>query len=218
MDGLLLGGTGFAVAIVMTFLEVPVAVALGLVGVIGTALIIGTGCAMAVGATTVWDSVTNDTLTMLPLFVLMGNLLAQSGLSARLDQSMAVLIGHRRSGLALATIGASAGFGMLSGSSLATTATMGRIALPEMQAAVSLGGIGRGGGQAGHFDPALHGAGDLCLHRRAIPPRAVAGHSRADHAGRDAVLSGDPGADLGRLIDSAGAGAGCRGRADCGDP
>jgi C4-dicarboxylate transporter, DctM subunit len=79
MDGLLLGGTGFAVAIVMTFLEVPVAVALGLVGVIGTALIIGTGCAMAVGATTVWDSVTNDTLTMLPLFVLMGNLLAQSG-------------------------------------------------------------------------------------------------------------------------------------------
>ena len=150
MSGLFLGGAGFAIAIFMIFFEIPVAVALGLVGIIGTALIIGVSGMVAMGATTVWDSVTNYTLTMLPLFVLMGNLAARSGLSSSLYRSMAVLIGHRRGGLALATIGASAGFGMISGSSLATTATMGRIALPEMRAAgytssLSAGSVAAGG-------------------------------------------------------------------------
>ena len=150
MSGLLLGGIGFAAAILMIFLEIPVAVALGLVGLGGVAMAIGVSGAMTVGATTIWDSVTNYTLTMLPLFVLMGNLAAQSGLSGRLYRSMSVLLGHRRGGLALATIGASAGFGMISGSSLATTATMGRIALPEMQAAgysrsLSAGSVAAGG-------------------------------------------------------------------------
>lgn len=150
MGGLLLGGLGFGAAIVMIFLEIPVAVALGLVGIIGSGLIIGFAGAVAIGATTVWDSLTNYTLTMLPLFVMMGNLAARSGLSTRLYQSMAVLIGHRRGGLALATIGASAGFGMISGSSLATTATMGRIAMPEMQEAgysrsLSAGSVAAGG-------------------------------------------------------------------------
>lgn len=150
MSGLLLGGLGFGAAIVLIFLEVPVAVALGLVGLVGSAMIIGTGGAMAIGASTVWDSLTNYTLTMLPLFVLMGNVAAHSGLSAKLYQSMSVLIGHRRGGLALATIGASAGFGMISGSSLATTATMGRIAIPEMREAgysrsLSAGSVAAGG-------------------------------------------------------------------------
>ena len=150
MSGLLLGGLGFAAAIVMIFLEVPVAVALGLVGLIGSALIIGTDGATAIGATTTWDSLTNYTLTMLPLFVLMGNIAANSGLSTKLYRAMSVLIGHRRGGLALATIGASAGFGMISGSSLATTATMGRIALPEMREAgysrsLSAGSVAAGG-------------------------------------------------------------------------
>ena len=150
MSGLVLGGLGFLAAIVMIFLEVPVAVALGLVGLGGAAMIIGVSGAMTIGATTVWDSLTNYTLTMLPLFVLMGNLAAQCGLSSKLYRSMSVLIGHRRGGLALATIGASAGFGMISGSSLATTATMGRIALPEMRGAgyspsLSAGAIAAGG-------------------------------------------------------------------------
>jgi tripartite ATP-independent transporter DctM subunit len=150
MDGLLLGGLGFGAAIIMIFLEIPVAVALGLVGLLGAAMIIGFAGTMTIGATTVWDSVTNYTLTMLPLFVLMGNLAAHSGLSAKLYQSMSVLFGHRRGGLALATIGASAGFGMISGSSLATTATMGRIAMPQMRQAgysksLSAGAVAAGG-------------------------------------------------------------------------
>ncbi|WP_225027442.1 TRAP transporter large permease [Xinfangfangia pollutisoli] len=150
MSGLLVGGLGFVAAILMILLEIPVAVALGLVGLAGSALIIGWTGAVAIGATTFWDSVTNYTLTMLPLFVLMGNLAAHCGLSGRLYRSMATLLGHRRGGLALATIGASAGFGMISGSSLATTATMGRIALPEMQVAgysrsLSAGSVAAGG-------------------------------------------------------------------------
>ncbi len=134
-SGLLIGGTGFAVTIALIMLEVPVGAAMGLVGLAGCAWIIGTGGVAAIGATTLWDSLTNYTLSVLPLFVLMGNLAAKSGLSGRLYRSMRTLIGHRQGGLALATIGASAGFGMISGSSLATTATMSRIAMPEMQAA-----------------------------------------------------------------------------------
>lgn len=149
-SGLVLGGVGFAVAIVLILLEVPVGVAMGLVGLAGCAFVLGIDGTLAIGTTTTWDSLTNYTLTMLPLFVLMGNLAAQSGLSARLYIAMRTLIGHRRGGLALATIGASAGFGMISGSSLATTATMGRIALPEMRkagysASLSSGTVAAGG-------------------------------------------------------------------------
>lgn len=96
MSGLVLGGLGFAAAIVMIFVEVPVAVALGLVGLVGSAMIIGTEGATAIGATTTWDSLTNYTLTMLAMFVLMGNIAANSGLSSKFYRSMAVLIGHRR--------------------------------------------------------------------------------------------------------------------------
>lgn len=79
MSGLVLGSLGFAAALFLIFLEVPIAVAMGLVGLAGTAMIIGIDGTVAVGATTVWDSVTNYTLTMLPLFVLMGNLAARWG-------------------------------------------------------------------------------------------------------------------------------------------
>jgi C4-dicarboxylate transporter DctM subunit len=149
-DGLFLGGIGFAAAIVLILIEVPVGVAMGLVGLAGCAMILGVTGTLVIGATTTWESLTNYTLTMLPLFVLMGNLAAQSQLSSRLYAAMRTLIGHRRGGLALATIGASAGFGMISGSSLATTATMGRIALPEMRAggysdSLSSGTIAAGG-------------------------------------------------------------------------
>lgn len=150
MDGLLLGGLGFAVSIALIMLEVPVGVSMGVVGVLGVIFILGPDAAVAMSATSIWESITNYTLTMLPLFVLMGNLAVQTGLSTRLFRSMTVLMGHRRGGLALATIGASAGFGMIAGSSLATTATMGRIALPEMERAgyprkVAAGTVAAGG-------------------------------------------------------------------------
>lgn len=108
---------------------------MGIVGVAGTLWMLGPDATAIMSATSVWESISNYTLTMLPLFVLMGNLAVQSGLSTKLFRSMAVLLGHRRGGLALATVGASAGFGMIAGSSMAATATMSRIALPEMERA-----------------------------------------------------------------------------------
>lgn len=134
-DGFILGAVGFAITFVLILLEVPVGVAMGIVGVAGTLWMLGPDATAIMSATSVWESVSNYTLTMLPLFVLMGNLAVQSGLSSKLFRSMAVLLGHRRGGLALATVGASAGFGMIAGSSLAATATMSRIALPEMERA-----------------------------------------------------------------------------------
>lgn len=132
-SGILIGGTGFVFTILFIFLEIPVGVAMGTVGLAGCVAIIGLEGSISIGATTVWNSLNNYTLAVLPLFVFMGNLASHCGLSSRLYKAMRVLIGHRKGGLALATIGASAGFGMISGSSLATTATMGRIAIPEMQ-------------------------------------------------------------------------------------
>lgn len=148
--GVLIGGVGFAVTIFLILIEVPVGISMGLVGLAGCAMIIGLESVGSIGATTAWDSLTNYTLSVLPLFVFMGNLAAHSGLSARLYSSMRTLIGHRKGGLALATIGASAGFGMISGSSLATTATMSRIAIPEMEQAgytnsLSAGTVAAGG-------------------------------------------------------------------------
>ncbi|CZF79368.1 TRAP transporter large permease [Grimontia marina] len=130
--GIVIGGIGFAATLVLILLEVPVGVAMGLVALAGCSYIIGTEGMLTIGATTVWESLTNYTLAMLPLFVFMGNIAVQCGLSSRLYEAMRTLLGHQRGGLAMATISASAGFGMISGSSLATTATMGRIALPEM--------------------------------------------------------------------------------------
>jgi len=149
-SGLLFGGSGLFAVIVLIFLEVPVGVAMGLVGLAGCALILGVAQSGTIAATTIWDSLNNYTLTVLPLFVFMGNLASECGLSARLYGSMRTLVGHRRGGLALATVGASAGFGMISGSSLATTATMSRIAIPEMRSAgyspsLSAGTVAAGG-------------------------------------------------------------------------
>ncbi len=149
-NGLIFGGAGFLITMLLIFLEIPVGIAMGLVGLAGCAAIIGVEGIASIGATTTWSSLTNYTLSVLPLFVLMGNLASQAGLSSRLYESMRTLIGHYRGGLALATIGASAGFGMISGSSLATTATMSRIAMPEMTKAgyaksLSAGTVAAGG-------------------------------------------------------------------------
>lgn len=149
-SGLMIGGSGMLVVILLIFLEVPVGVAMGLVGLAGCAWILGAVPSSTIASSTVWNSLNSYTLTVLPLFVFMGNLAAECGLSSRLYNSMKQLIGHRKGGLALATVGASAGFGMISGSSLATTATMSRIAMPEMKSAgyslsLSAGTVAAGG-------------------------------------------------------------------------
>jgi tripartite ATP-independent transporter DctM subunit len=128
IEGLL----GFAAMFVLMALRVPIAVAMGIVGLVGFALMRSWPAAMSSAAGEFTD-IGAYTLSVVPLFVLMGNFVTRAGMSRDLYQAAYAFIGHRRGGLALSTIAACAGFGAICGSSLATTATMARVAMPEMQ-------------------------------------------------------------------------------------
>ncbi len=120
----------------MILLRLPVAVALFISGFIGYAWVDGWNRATLSLASTTGDLISGYALSVVPLFVLMGAVAARSGLSAELYRAaLAMARPGARGTLARATIGASALFGAICGSSLATTATMTRIALPEMRAA-----------------------------------------------------------------------------------
>jgi len=126
-----LGGLGAVLALI--FLRVPVAVAMGAVGAVGVWLLQGwSGVAFAVG-TSPYESVFPYGLSVVPLFVMMGVFASYAGLSSQLYALAYAFLGHFRGGLALATIGACAGFGAICGSAVATAATMCRVALPEMR-------------------------------------------------------------------------------------
>ncbi len=127
IEGLL----GFGAMFVLMALRVPIAVAMGLVGLVGLGLMRSWPAAMsAVGGEFV--DIGSYTLSVVPLFVLMGNFVTRAGMSRDLYQAAYTLIGHKRGGLAMSTIAACAGFGAICGSSIATTATMARVAMPEM--------------------------------------------------------------------------------------
>ena len=83
--------------------------------------------------TLLWNTVANYDLSVVPLFILMGFLAAHANLSRDLFQGVNALIGRLRGGVAMAAVGACAGFGAVCGSSLATASTMGRVALPELK-------------------------------------------------------------------------------------
>jgi len=102
------------------------------VGVVGIALMRSVPAAFSSAATEIMD-VASYTLSVVPLFVLMGNLVTRAGMSTELYQAAYSFIGHRRGGLAMSTIVACAGFGAICGSSIATAATMSRVAMPEMR-------------------------------------------------------------------------------------
>lgn len=146
----ILGAIAFFVVFGLIILEVPVAVAMGVIGFGGAVYFLDFSSALATLGTTPWESVSNYTLAVLPMFVLMGCISTESGVSSDIYRGMHALFGHKRGGLSYATIGASAGFGMICGSSLATTATMGKLALPEMdrynyKRFLSCGSIAAGG-------------------------------------------------------------------------
>lgn len=117
---------------VLIALHVPIGVAIGAAGVVGFGLLGGWKPAFSLIGTEYVTVFTNAELAVIPLFLLMGSFAGVSGLSADIYRLAYAFIGHRRGGLALATIGGCAGFGAVCGSSLATAATMGRVALPEM--------------------------------------------------------------------------------------
>ncbi|WP_417673921.1 TRAP transporter large permease [Roseibium sp.] len=133
MDPITIGILSFAALAVMLVLTIPIGVAMALAGLGGTAAIIGTNASVSLFATTVYSTTVTYELSIVPLFVLMGALAARSGLSRELYDVFNVWLGRFRGGLAIATIGACGAFAAICGSSLATAATMSRVALPEME-------------------------------------------------------------------------------------
>ena len=131
-------GPAVAVAFVLMWIFmfglVPLAAVMGLVGVLGSALFIGFEPSFSAFATEVAGFLTNSQVATLPLFLMMGSFAAVADPSDDVYRLAQVLVGRFRGGLALATIGGCAGFGALTGSSMATAATIGRVALPEMDA------------------------------------------------------------------------------------
>lgn len=117
----------------LIILRVPVAIALGLVGLLGYAAIDGWERALIAAGSTPYDLTDKYSLTVVPLFVLMGAVASRSGMSAELYRAANAMFSGLRGALAMATVGACAGFGAICGSSLATAATMTRVAVPEMR-------------------------------------------------------------------------------------
>ena len=134
MQGPAIGLLGFAAVVLLIVLRVPVGIAMGVVGAIGYGFVYGFATLGFVLGRAPFDAVFPVSLSVVPLFVMMGVFAGHAGLSKSLYALVASFIGHFRGGLAMATIGASALFGAVCGSSIATAATIGRIALPEMRA------------------------------------------------------------------------------------
>lgn len=124
---------GLAVLLGSLFLGLPIAWGMLLVGTLGFAFFTGLEAALTMAAQTSYDTAMSYSFTVLPLFILMGNLVNASGLSKDLYKAAHAFIGHLRGGLAMATIVACGAFSALCGSSMATTAAMGRVAMPNMR-------------------------------------------------------------------------------------
>ena len=124
---------GFALVFLLALLRMPLAFAMGAVGFVGLGLMRGWAPTAANAAQVVFDTGFAYTLSVVPLFILMGNLVARAGLAHELFRAAHAFIGHLRGGLAHATVLACAGFGAICGSSIATAATMSKVAYPPMK-------------------------------------------------------------------------------------
>ena len=133
MNVIVVAALAFLLLMVLIVLRTPIAVAMIVSGLAGTTAISGWSTALATLKQGPFERATSYTLVVIPLFVLMGYLASQSGLSASLFRAANVWLGHLRGGLAMATVVGCAGFGAICGSSLATSATMATVALPEMK-------------------------------------------------------------------------------------
>ncbi|HTS42080.1 MAG TPA: TRAP transporter large permease [Xanthobacteraceae bacterium] len=135
MSASAIGATGVVVLFVLLILRVPVWISLILVGFFGNVIVLGWQGAFALAGTAPFDVASAYTLSVVPLFILMGEVASESRLSGELFNAARVILSGFRGGLAVATLAASALFGAVSGSSLANAATMTRMALPELRKA-----------------------------------------------------------------------------------
>ncbi len=150
MTSITIGIFGFFALIILLFMRMPIAVAMGAVGVVGMSYLLGWDAGLNLLKTAPYASVAKYGFSVVPLFILMGNFCFHAGVSKDLYHTINKWVGQFRGGLAMATIGACGFFAAVSGSSLATAATMGTVALPEMKkyryrAELATGTIAAGG-------------------------------------------------------------------------
>ncbi len=152
---------GFILMFVLMALRVPIGVAMGIVGVLGFGLLSGAAPAMNLLGNVPRSVLTDYNLAVIPMFILMGAFASHSGMSRELFEAGRAWLGHRRGGLAYASIAACAGFAAINGSSVATAATMSQVALPEMR---------RGGYEPGLASGLIAAGGTLGI---MIPPSTI---------------------------------------------
>jgi C4-dicarboxylate transporter DctM subunit len=143
---------GLLAMLLLAFVRIPIALAMGIVGIVGYAYVRdwSWGAAFATAQTKIYETGRNYTLSVIPLFILMGNLVTRAGMSQELFRAAYAFIGHFKGGLAMATIVACGGFGAICGSSIATAATFAKVAYPSMKKygysdALAAGAIASGG-------------------------------------------------------------------------
>lgn len=144
------GLVGVAALLVLLTLGVPIGISLGVTGFVGLVLLLGPEAAVIKSAVVLVETITKYELGVLPLFLLMAHFCFAAGASRDFFNAAALMIGHKRGGLAMASIAGCAGFGTISGSSLATAATIGLVAVPEMRRrgysdALATGAVAAGG-------------------------------------------------------------------------
>jgi len=133
MSPVTIGIVGIGVLLLIFLFRMPIAFAMALVGFAGFAYLSTPGAALGLLARDIFDQFTSYPLSVIPMFILMGSFAFASGISRRLYETAYTWVGQLRGGLTIATVLACAGFGAICGSSTATAATMGKIALPEMK-------------------------------------------------------------------------------------
>ena len=160
MDAITIALLGILIMFALIALHVPVGVSLAITGVGVFAWIVGFDEALSLIGTEFSATLSNMDYSIIPFFILLGSLASAAGLSTDLFRLANSFLGHRRGGLALATVGGCAAFGSVCGSSLATVATMTRVALPEMlkrgyNPSLATGSIAAGGALGSLIPPSL---------------------------------------------------------------
>ena len=133
MSPLIVGIIALVILFILLGIRLPVGYAMALIGLTGFMVLVSAEGGLSMAARICWMQFSSYSFSVVPLFLLMGQVAFYSGISRRLYDTAHDWMGHLRGGLAMATIGACAGFAAVCGSSVATAATMGEVALPEMK-------------------------------------------------------------------------------------
>jgi len=150
MEPIWLATASFPVLLILIFLRVPIGLSMLVVGLFGSWQVYGSAAPLLNQMKNLaYSQFSSHSLSIVPLFLLMGQFATLGGMSQALFKAAEAFIGHRRGGVGMAAIGACAGFGAICGSSLATAATMGQVALPELKRAGYAGSLASGALAAG---------------------------------------------------------------------